>query len=128
MEKFMIYYEPIAEEKEGNIKSFTYSVEPIDNEYKLKIVEEYYNEEGNINKIKVKNYKKNIKDILDKINSINFNIKIDSSDSKGLLIIKYGDNKIVSNNLKNVDSIISMFNINNYLNMNINELQKVKLA
>lgn len=126
MEKFMIYYEPIIEEKEGNIKSFTYSIEPIENEYKLKIVEEYYNEEGTVSKIKIKEYDKNIKEIIDVINSINFDIKLDTSNSEGLVIIKYGEKKIISNSLTTVSSILNIFNINKFLQMNIKELQTVQ--
>lgn len=126
MEKFMIYYEPITKEKEGNIKSFTYVAEPIGNEYKLKVVEEIYSKEGNVNKLKVKEIYENVENVLKAIKSINFNLSIDTSKNEGLVIIKYGEKKIVANNLDSVSTIIDMFKIKDILTLTSEEFLNMK--
>lgn len=126
MEKFMIYYEPITKEEEGDIKSFTYVAEPVENEYKVKVVEEFYSKDGTINKFKIKEMYKNVENIMEAIKTINFDLDIDNSKNEGLVIIKYGDKKIVSNNLDSVSTIIDMFKVKDILTLTAEEFVKMK--
>ena len=125
MEKFMIYYEPENNEKEGELKSFTYVAEPVGKEFKLKVVEEIYTNEGT-EKFKLKEMHNNLDEIFKKIKEINFNIKTNTKERDGVIIIKYGENKLVSNSLKSVSSIIDKFKVKELLNMTSKELLEIK--
>lgn len=125
MEKFMIYYEPENDEKEGELKSFTYVAEPVGQEFKLKVVEEIYTTEGT-EKFKVKEMHNNLDEIFNKIKEINFNIKTKTTERDGVIIIKYGENKLVANSLKSVASIIDKFKVKELLRMTSSELLEIK--
>lgn len=124
--KFQIYYKP----NDSIIESFTIKYSRINketNSYKYKLIKEIHN--GNkIETYKIKEYRNDVNDILNKLEKINIdNIKNESFyyDNNELFCICLDDKKIITTKKENIQYILDLFNFDKLFNLDIKEYKKV---
>lgn len=110
VDKFQIYYKP----KDSNIESFTLRISRINketNSYKYKVIKEILNNENKIETYKIKEYRNNVEDILNKIDKINLdNIKNENLiNNEELYCICLGNKKIITTNKNEIQYILDLF-------------------
>ena len=126
MDRFQIYY------KEKNKNVHTYNITRISKEtntYKLKVIlEEFDSKTLSYNKYKMKEFKIGVEDILNKINSIDFNKNYiaNISDNLAYCQISFGDKKIAVNDIELIREYLDLFKFLEICQITKNEYKYVK--
>lgn len=127
VKKFQIYYSP---KNNLDVYSFTLSFSRInedDDTYKLKIIKEIKKNSFQIETYKIKEFHFNAKEIINKINQIDFEEKYDSyCNGDDMYYIQYEDKKITTSNKQQIEYILDLFNFDELYNINISQYDKIK--
>ena len=113
--KFTIYYEPPTHIREF-LKSVTFTVSRLntnDNTYKIKLLQEHHSKtRENIEEYKMREIHIGAKEILDKINKIDFSKEYTPAIRNGMndyFFICYGNKKIETSDKESIQYILDMF-------------------